>query len=108
MGTGDCRGAITGLETVSQSMLPPNSLSEKKTDAKSSPMAQILRSRFLIFVLLFAVTGFLGLPILWLSPSFSRLEKYFWSVVNILYTSALIALCLAICWWAYTRIVENG
>ncbi len=73
-----------------------------------SPMSQILRSRLLILVLLFAVTGFLGLPILWLSPSFSRLEKYVWSVVNILYTSAFIALCLAICWWAYFRIAGNG
>ena len=84
-----------------------NSLLEKKKESKLGPMGQLLNSRLLIFVMLFGVTGFLGLPILWMSPSFSRLEKYFWSVVNILYTTVLIILCVVICWWAYTRIVEN-
>ena len=84
-----------------------NSLLEKKKESKPGPIGQLLNSRLLIFVMLFGVTGFLGLPILWISPSFSRLEKYFWSVVNILYTTVLIILCVVICWWAYIRIVEN-
>ena len=85
-----------------------NSFLEKKPENKTGPLGQLLNSRLLIFVLLFAVTGFLGLPILWMSSSFSRLEKYFWSVVNIIYTTALIALSVVICWWAYARIVENA
>ena len=83
-----------------------NSL-QKKKENKPGLIVQLLNSRILIFVMLFGVTGFLGLPILWMSPSFSRLEKYFWSVVNIIYTTALIVLCVVICWWAYARIVEN-
>ncbi len=89
-------------------MLIPKDPAETKRVKKLGQMEQILNSRLLIFVLLFAVTGFLGLPILWLSPSFSRLEKCFWTVVNILYTSTLIAICLAICYWAWNRIVGNS
>jgi hypothetical protein len=85
-------------------MLTPIDAAEKKGGQKPSQFEMILSSRRLIFVMLFAVTGFLGLPILWISPSFSRLEKYVWSVVNILYTSTLIAICLAICYWAWNRI----
>ena len=84
-----------------------NSLLEKRKESKTGPIGQLLNSRLLIFVMLFGVTGFLGLPILWMSPSFSRLEKYFWSVMNILYTTFLIIVCVVICWWAYIRIVEN-
>ena len=89
-------------------MLTPKDSAEKKGGQKPGPLEQILSSRLLIFVLLFAVTGFLGLPILWMSPSFSKLEKYFWSVVNILYTSILIAICLAICYWAWNRITGSS
>lgn len=38
-------------------------------------MVQILRSRLLIFVLLFAVTGFLGLPILGVEPVVFEVRK---------------------------------
>ncbi len=86
----------------------PNDSAEKKGGQKPGQFEQLLSSRRLIFVLLFAVTGFLGLPILWMSPSFSRLEKVFWSVVNILYTSILIAICVAICYWAWNRITGSS
>ncbi len=89
-------------------MLTPNDAAEKKGGQKPSQFEQLLSSRRLIFVLLFAVTGFLGLPILWMSSSFSRLEKVFWSVVNILYTSILIAICVAICYWAWNRITGSS
>ena len=85
----------------------PHSLTKKKVNTSSDLLGQVLDSRLLIFAMLFGVTGFLGLPVLWFSPRFSRREKYFWSVVNILYTSALIVLCAAICWWSYHRIVGN-
>jgi len=80
---------------------------EQQSGSKPSPLDLILKSRTLIFVMLFGVTGFLGLPVLWLSPSFSRLEKCFWSVVNILYTLLLIAITIAICWWSWNRIRGN-
>jgi hypothetical protein len=57
--------------------------------------------RWVILGLLFLVTGFLGLPLLWVSKSFTPSEKVIWSVINILYTSTLIAITAAICWWAF-------
>lgn len=57
-------------------------------------------ARLLILAMLFFVTGFLGLPVLWISKSFSLTEKLIWSVVNTIYTCALIAGTVAICVWA--------
>lgn len=57
-------------------------------------------ARLLILAMLFFVTGFLGLPVLWISKSFSMTEKLIWSVVNTIYTCALIAGTVAICVWA--------
>ena len=65
---------------------------------------QLLENRTTIFALLFGVTGFLGLPVLWLSPVFSRTEKWVWSVIVTIYTFALIAVTVAVLWWSYTRI----
>ncbi|XZE22518.1 hypothetical protein SH449x_002448 [Pirellulaceae bacterium SH449] len=57
-------------------------------------------ARLLILAMLFFVTGFLGLPVLWISKSFSLTEKLIWSIVNTIYTCALIAGTIAICVWA--------
>jgi hypothetical protein len=64
-------------------------------------------SRFVTFALLFGVTGFLGLPLLWFSKHFSIPEKITWSILNILYSCFLIGMTAAICWWAYDRIFSN-
>ena len=81
---------------------------EKGRVQKTDMMQQILRSRVFIFAMLFGVTGFLGLPFLWMSPSFSRLEKVVWSIVNTLYTCALIWITVMICVWAYHQIALSG
>ncbi len=51
-------------------------------------------NRPLIFAMLFGVTGALGLPLLWYSPAFSRREKWIWSIINCIYTAALIAIAI--------------
>lgn len=71
---------------------------------RKSPWNQLMGSKVLVLGLLFGVTGFLGLPVLWMSPVFSTAEKYVWSVINILYTLALIGICGAICYWAYSQL----
>lgn len=71
--------------------------------AGRSPLLDRQTTRVLVFVTLFGVTGFLGLPLLWFSGSFSRREKMIWSLVNIVYTLALIAITAAICWWSYLQ-----
>lgn len=97
--------------TMSQ---PPTKSSHRPSNHSSqsgssdASAAQTIRSveqdrkttRFLILAMLFFVTGFLGLPVLWLSKSFSLTEKLIWSVLNTIYTCALIAGTVAICIWA--------
>lgn len=87
----------------------PASLSGLPITSRDTPSAGIDSSshdsdrkttRFLILAMLFFVTGFLGLPVLWISRSFSLTEKIVWSLLNTIYTCALIAGTIAICIWA--------
>ncbi len=71
--------------------------------AAPSVMEQTLQSRFLVLATLFGVTGALGLPLLWMSPAFSRFHKAVWSVVVLAYTSVLIGGTWAIVVWAYRQ-----
>ena len=73
-------------------------------DSKLSQKDKLLRSRGLILAMLFGVTGFLGIPVLCMSPSFSRTEKVVWSIVVTIYTSVLIAITGGIIWWSLSRI----
>jgi len=85
-------------------MLPSESSRRNDSSEKPGPMAELLNSRMLVFLLLFGVTGFLGLPVLWFSPAFSRLEKCVWSILNVVYSCFLIGSTMAICWWAISKI----
>ena len=82
--------------------ISPSGISEKNTHQSAGLENDGDRktARFLILAILFFVTGFLGLPVLWLSKSFSLTEKIVWSILNIIYTCALIAGTVAICVWA--------
>ncbi len=74
---------------------------------RPSQWAQLIESRAAMFGLLFCVTGFLGIPFLWMSSKFSRTEKIVWSIVVTIYTLVLIAIAVAICWWSYTQITQS-
>lgn len=65
----------------------------------------ILQSRRGLLVLLFGVTGVLGLPLLWVSPSFSSAEKVLYSLLVSLYTFVLVGVAGGILWWAYLRVI---
>jgi hypothetical protein len=73
-------------------------------DSRARTAGRLLNNRPAIFLLLFCVTGFLGLPLLWKSNAFSTKEKVVWSVINTLYTCILIGLTAAIVWWSYSNI----
>ncbi len=73
----------------------------------TSKWSFILENRLAMFGMLFGVTGFLGIPFLWMSHRFSRREKMVWSVIVTIYTLLLIAGMLAICWWSYTQITRS-
>jgi hypothetical protein len=65
----------------------------------------LLGNRKALLVLLWGVTGFLGLPLLWISPKFSVTEKLLYSVLITFYSLFLIGMATGIVWWAYLRIV---
>jgi hypothetical protein len=65
----------------------------------------ILENRKAIIVMLFGITGVLGLPLLWISPKFSANEKLIYSVAVTFYTAVLIGIAVAAVWWAYSRIM---
>ena len=73
-----------------------------------SQWEQLLSNRKTIFLLLFGVTGFLGLPVLWMSHAFNTGEKVLWTIVNTLYTLALIGLAAGVCYWCYLQFREAG
>ncbi|MEL6898877.1 MAG: hypothetical protein AAFP90_22485 [Planctomycetota bacterium] len=61
-------------------------------------LRRFAKSRGMVLGTLFAVTGALGLPLLWWCEDFSPIERYFWAFVNIVYTIVLIA---AAGWFVY-------
>ena len=65
----------------------------------------LLGNRKALLVLLWGVTGFLGLPLLWISPKFSVTEKLLYSILITFYSLFLIGMATGIVWWAYLRIV---
>lgn len=73
-----------------------------------SQWEQLLSNRKWILLLLFCVTGFLGLPVLWLSYAFTTTEKIVWSIVNIAYTLMLIGACAGVIYWCYLRFQNAG
>ncbi len=65
---------------------------------------RLVDNRAAVLLMLFCVTGFLGIPVLYASRGFSRNEKIIWSVVVTIYTLILIAITVWIVWWSYTNI----
>ena len=66
---------------------------------------QTLQSRVAVLGTLFLVTGALGLPLLWYSSVFSRVEKGLWSIVAVCYTAALLGVTWAILTWCYQSVI---
>ena len=63
---------------------------------------------WIVLGLLFFVTGFLGIPLLWMSKGFSTLMKIVLSVVVTVYTFALFGCVGLVLWWAYQQIANVG
>ena len=55
-----------------------------------SQIADLLHQRWVVLVLLFAVMGALGIPLLWMSRAFSTAAKSVLSVVVTVYTAGLV------------------
>jgi ABC-type multidrug transport system permease subunit len=53
------------------------------------PLGAFGRHQLPILITIFVAAGILGLPLLFLSPAFSRKEKIFWTFMTLLYTVAI-------------------
>lgn len=84
----------------------PNLPGDSGAPVARSKWGGLLDNRPAILALLFFVTGIFGLPLLWMSGSFSQTEKIVWSIVVTLYTLLLIGATVAICWWAYVEVSQ--
>jgi heme/copper-type cytochrome/quinol oxidase subunit 4 len=73
---------------------------------KRTEFQELVSSRPYVLIILFAVTGVLGLPLLFMSPAFSRSGKVFWAIVVTVYTALLIWVTVVICLWAYHEISD--
>ncbi len=71
-----------------------------------SNQKKFLDNKWAVLAVLFSVTGFLGLPLLWKNKGFSNLERYFWAVVITIYTVLLIAGAVAVCMWSYRQVMN--
>ena len=65
---------------------------------------KLIQNKLAVLACLFFVTGFLGLPLLWMNRRFSTAERFLWSIVVTLYTLALIATVVVIFVWVYRQI----
>ena len=72
-----------------------------------SGIATVAESKGMVLVVLFGVTGALGIPLLWVNKKFSLAERIFWSLVVIIYTTALVGVTAAIVMWAY-RVIAGA
>ncbi|MBL8869283.1 MAG: hypothetical protein JNK90_05785 [Planctomycetaceae bacterium] len=79
--------------------------SRGKVSVSDQLQNSLLSNRRAILVLLWGVTGFLGLPLLWLSSKFTSAEKLLYSVLVTIYSLFLIGIAVGIVWWAYLRIM---
>ena len=54
-----------------------------------SQTSKYLRRKSVVILLLFGVTGVLGLPLLWMNRRFTDPERYFWAAATVLWTALL-------------------
>lgn len=86
---------------------PPVISNEPARELENDSQAtKLINNRIAIFLMLFCVTGFLGIPFLCKSKAFTRTEKLVWSIVVTVYTCVLIAITVAIVKWSYTNISQ--
>ena len=66
---------------------------------------KLIQSKLAVLACLFLVTGFLGLPLLWMNRRFSAAERCLWAIAVIVYTLVLIGIVGAIVVWCYRQIM---
>jgi hypothetical protein len=68
------------------------------------PLREAIDNPWAVLALLFLVTGFLGIPVLWMSRGFTTTMKVVLSIVVTAYTLLLIGCTIGVLWWAWSGI----
>jgi hypothetical protein len=79
-------GRVVGVSPPEQS--PAESANEHSAEhsANDEPLGRLGRSKLAILVTVFVAAGIIGLPLILMSPAFSKAEKIFWTAVVLCYT----------------------
>lgn len=85
-------------------MSQPEPSSSPKPSPQESLARRALDNPWLMLLMLFGVTLFLGLPFLWISRGFSTRGKIVVTIMTLLWTSIVFACFFAIVWWCWQRI----
>lgn len=86
---------------------PPRAAGQPLAATACEIRPSLLDRPWFIVGLLFLVTAFLGLPLLWASRGFSRTWKLVLSVAVTLYTAALLWGFYLIMHWSWSRILDS-
>ena len=87
---------------------PTSAVRKNASGANSAPATEhsgILHSRKAVLSFVFLVAGILGLPLIWIHPSFTRGQRIFWTVIVLIYTCTLLALAGSLMWWIYRQVI---
>ncbi len=74
------------------------------TAAEDSLARRALDNPWLMLLMLFGVTRFIGLPFLWMSRGFSTTGKIVVTILTLLWTVIVFACFGAVVWWCWQRI----
>lgn len=79
---------------------------EPSSPSKPLPPKRALDDPWMVLLVLFVVTGCLGIPLLFMSRGFSTTSRLVWSIVSVVYTALLLwgfVLIMQWCWGEISR-----
>jgi hypothetical protein len=75
------------------------------TAPRKNPLRDAIDNPIAVLALLFFVTGFLGIPVLWMSRGFTTTMKVVLSIVVTIYTLLLIGCTVGVLWWTWSKVL---
>ena len=76
------------------------------TAGDESALRRAVDNPWAVLALLFFVTLFLGLPVLWYSRGFSTVAKAFWTVAVLVWTAVVFWVFFLLMSWSWARIQD--
>jgi hypothetical protein len=79
---------------------------ELKAPKPHSEKTSVFDQKWFVLAAIFLALMFLGLPLLWRCPAFSKLEKFVWTIATLIYSAVLIWIFILIMTWSWRNITE--